>query len=66
MATPAQFGKGEVVWYTGDAPALDKQLAVIVEVTQDDPAQYHVAMTKDSSVVTCGEGIDEPGAVSAL
>jgi hypothetical protein len=62
----AQFTKGEVVWYTGDAPALDKQLGVIVQVTQEEPAQYRVAMTGDSSEVTCGEGIGEPGAVSAL
>jgi hypothetical protein len=64
MSTNAQFKVGEVVWYwDGD---LKKNLAIIVEVANENPAQYHVAMTSDSSVTTCGEGVDEPGAVSAL
>lgn len=64
MGTAAQFKVGEVVWYWTSNSA--KELAVVTEVTQVEPAQYHVALTRDSSVVTCGEGVSEPGAISAL
>lgn len=64
MSTDAQFKEGEVVWYTnGD---LSKELAVVTKVTQVNPAQYDVAMTKDSRKEVCGEGIDEAGSVQAL
>ena len=62
----AKFTKGTIGWLSGDAPALALELAVIVEVVKDEPAQYIVARTKDSTKFTCGEGIGEPGAFSAL
>ena len=64
MSTEAQFHEGQVVWYTDGT--LQKHLAVIAKVTQENPAQYIVAMTGDSSTTTCGEGIDEAGSVQAL
>lgn len=64
MSTDAQFNKGEIVEYTdGD---MKQRLAVIKEVTSVNPAQYHVKLTDTNEVTTCGEGIDEPGAVSSL
>ena len=67
MATPAQFHKGQLVRYTDGA--LDEHIARIDEVTQAEPAQYRITVLSDdgpSTEETCGEGIDEPGAVSAL
>lgn len=66
MGTHAQFKKGDIGWLSGDAPALTLELAVVVEVVQEEPAQYIVARTKDSTKFTCGEGVGEPGAFSAL
>ena len=65
MTTDAQFHVGQTVWYRGDA-GTSPVLAVILEVSSVNPAQYRVAMTGDSSVTTCGESPTEPGAVFAL
>lgn len=62
----AKFSVGQIAWLSGDAPALELELVVVIEVVAEDPAQYIVARTKDSSKFTCGEGIGEPGALSAL
>lgn len=64
MSTDAQFSKGDIVEYTdGD---LKQRLAVIKEVVNVNPAQYHVKLTDTNETTVCGEGIDEAGAVSAL
>lgn len=65
VSTPAQFKVGELVRYTDGS--LAQHVARITEVTQVEPAQYHVDVLLDAlGEVTCGEGIGEPGAVSAL
>ena len=65
MSTDAQFKKGEIVWYRGDA-GTEPQLAVITEVTQVNPAQYHVNACATNENTVCGESPTEPGAVFAL
>ena len=64
MSTDAQFKKGEIVWYQGDE-GTEKQLAAIVGVTSENPAQYHVNVLATNENTTCGEG-DVAGSVSAL
>jgi hypothetical protein len=67
MSTPAQFKIGELVRYTDGA--LTEHIARIIDIAQEEPAQYHVKVFADDgtmSQVTCGEGIHEAGAVSAL
>jgi hypothetical protein len=63
MSTPAQFKVGELVRYTDGN--LVQHVANVIEVVQVAPAQY-IVKTLDGAQFTCGEGIGEPGAVSAL
>lgn len=67
----ARFKKEDIVWLSGDAPELTLELVVVLEVAKEPladgtGAQYVVARTKDSTKFTCGEGVGEPGAISAL
>lgn len=64
MSTPAQFEKGNIVWYWNEN--VEQELACVTEVTQHEPAQYHVFKFKSGESTVCGEGLNEPGAVSAL
>lgn len=64
MSTDAQFKKGQLVWFS-NANSED-ELGAVTEVTQKNPAQYHVYLFGSGKTEVCGEGKDEPGAVSAL
>lgn len=64
MTTDAKFKKERIVRYwTSDT---EWNPAVILEVTNPNPAQYHVFDLKTGERTVCGEGINEPGAVSEL
>lgn len=65
-AGDAQFKKGEIVWHwTGEGDS-DKELAVVTEITNKNPAQYHFAVFGTNTESVCGEGVKEINALSAL
>ena len=60
----AQFKPGQIVRHW--TSATESEFAFITEVTNDDPAQYHVVPIKVGDQTTCGEGANEANAVEKL